>query len=198
LAQVKQRHYMPEISAMGQYTYNVDKSGKGAESGLSIPGIDLPGPADDHEWSIALDISLPIYEGGARSADIKKIRADIRALENTKIRINQLIEQRTRSSIFNISRSWSNIFLSKKAADRAGKNLELVQAMYSQGKVTITALIDAQNNKLIQEQNSALAVYKYLGDLLEYQRSVAWFEYAKPPDQVDKMLERIREYIDRK
>jgi len=197
LAQIKRRHYMPKISAGAAYTYNVDKSGKGAEAGLNIPGIDLPGPADDHEWSIALDISLPLYEGGARSVDIKKTRADIKALKNTKTRISQLIEQRTRSAIFNLSRSWPNIFLSKKAADRAGKNLDLVQAMYSRGKVTITALIDAQNNKLIQEQNSALAVYKYLSDLIEFQRAVAWFEYAKTPGQVDGMVERIERYIKR-
>ena len=64
--------------------------------------------------------------------------------------------------------------------------------MYSQGKVTITMLIDAQNSKLIQEQNSALAVYDYLSDLIEFQRAIAWFEHEKTPEQIDSMLEQIK------
>ena len=195
LTQSKRKNYMPEIFVAGGYAYNIDKSGKGTELGLDIPGIDLPGPPDDHEWNVSLNVSLPIYEGGGRSADIEKTLADMKALENTKTRVDQLIEQRTRGALFNLSRSWPNIFLSKKATDRAGKNLELVQAMYSQGKVTITTLIDAQNSKLIQEQNSALAVYEYLSDLIEFQRAIAWFEYEKTSEQIDSMLEQIKKDI---
>ena len=197
LAQNKRRYYMPEVFAAAGYNYNIDKSGEGTELGITIPGIDLPGPADDHEWNVSLNVNMPLYEGGGRSSDIEKTLADLKTLENTKIRVNQLVEQRTRSALFNLSKSWPNIFLSKKATDRAGKNLELVQAMYSQGKVTITTLIDAQNNKLIQELNSALAVYDYLSDLIEFQRAIAWFEYEKTPGQIDSMLEQIKTDIGR-
>ena len=115
LAQNKRRYYMPEVFAAAGYTYNIDKSGKGTELGISIPGIDFPGPADDHEWNVSLNFNMPLYEGGGRSADIEKTLADLKTLENTKIRISQLIEQRTRNALFNLSRSWPQYFSQQKS-----------------------------------------------------------------------------------
>ena len=83
-----------------------------------------------------------------------------------------------------------------QAAEAAGESLELVQEQYSQGTVNVTDLLDAQNQKLTADQFSSAAIYEFMGDLVELQRAIAWFELDNPPDQRDATVARILSGID--
>lgn len=194
LVRLKRRYYLPTAFAAANYTHRLEESGEGTglDLGIPIPGLTSP---DDHEWSVSLDFTLPLYEGGGRAADIRRALAELRRAQNTKERIRQLIGQRTRTAVFNLSRAWPNIFLSRKGAEKATKNLELVQELYARGRASVTHLIDAQSNSLRQEQNAALTVYRYLGDLVEYQRSIGWFESDKDQKARDDMAGRMAQQM---
>lgn len=196
LALQKRRYFVPTVSAAAGYTHNLDKTGKGVDFDI---GFDLPGlpEKDDHEWSVSVDLSLPLYEGGGRSAEIQRARAALTRMEHIKERTRQLLSQRARSAVFALSHSWPNIFLNRKAAGQASKNLALVQNLYAQGKLTVTDLINAQNHRLLLEQTAALSVYRYLSDLVEYQRAIAWFESEKSPSEKDEMLKRLSDFMGR-
>lgn len=194
LARQDRRLFVPSVTAAAGYTYLADKSGKGVDFDI---GFDLPGlpSRDDHEWSVSLDLSMPLYEGGGRSADIQRARSERNRITHIKLRTRQLLEQRVRTTVFNLSRSWPNIFLNRKAAERASENLNLVQHLYAQGKLGITDLINAQNHRLLLEQNAALSVYHYLTDLVAYQRAISWFEHEKTVAQKKEMLNRLSDHI---
>lgn len=196
LAQQERRYFVPTVSAVAGYTYNLDASGKGVAFDI---GVDIPGlpTKDDHEWSVSVDLRLPLYEGGGRSADIQRARVALNRMEHIKKRTRQLLAQRARTAVFTLSQSWPNIFLNRKAAGRASKNLELVQALYAQGKLTLTDLINAQNHRLLLEQNAALSVYRYLSDLVEYQRAIAWFESEKNEAQKEDMIAKLSDFMAR-
>ncbi len=188
LARLGRRYYLPKVTAGASYTRNIDKAGEGVGPAIDIPGLSSP---DDNEWAVSLEVTLPFYEGGGRAADIRRATAELNRLVHTRERTRQLIEQRTRSAIFSLSKSWPNIFLTRKAAERAGKNLSLVQDLYARGKATVTDIIDAQNHRLRREQNAALTVYAYLSDLLSFQRAVSWFEWEKDEGERDALLKRL-------
>ena len=78
-----------------------------------------------------------------------------------------------------------------KAARAAGENLDLVREQYSQGTVNVTDLLDAQNQKLTADQFANTAVYEFMGDLVELQRAVAWFELEKSAEERDAFVVRI-------
>ncbi len=65
-------------------------------------------------------------------------------------------------------------------ADAAGKTLELVRDAYARGAASIIALLDAQNNALASELAAETAVYNFLDDWAEVQRSVAGLNVAQP------------------
>ena len=87
--------------------------------------------------------------------------------------------------------SFPRIKFGIQAADAAGENLELVQEQYSEGTVNVTDLLDAQNQKLTSDQFLNSAIYEFMGDLVELQRAIAWFELDNPPEQRDALVVRI-------
>jgi outer membrane protein TolC len=81
--------------------------------------------------------------------------------------------------LYALQSSHPNIGLSRTAADRAHKNLDVVRKKYAQGAVSILDLLDAQNQVLTQDQAAAIAVYTYLQDLVQFQRAISWFEWMQ-------------------
>ncbi len=76
-----------------------------------------------------------------------------------------------------VGSSHASIKWSNKSAEAAAKNLELVQDSYSQGVKDITVLLDAQNASLNSDQVAANAVYDFLIDYFEFQRSIRQFYF---------------------
>ena len=58
-----------------------------------------------------------------------------------------------------------------------GKNYEIVQDAYSAGQANVTTLIDAQNNALATELQSNNAVYTFIQDFLNLERSIGYFQF---------------------
>lgn len=193
MARLKRRYYMPTITAAASYTNRLIESGEGTEFGLVLPGAGLSLPSsDDNEWSLTVDFTLPLFEGGGRAADIQTARAGIAQASSTREKIWQFIEQRTRSAVFALAKSWPSIFLFRKASKKAGENLNHVQELYAQGRANITHLTDAQSYYMRQQQRAALAVYGYLADLVAYQRAIGWFEWEKTDNEKAEMFGRLQ------
>ncbi len=109
--------------------------------------------------------------------------------------VAELIEQRTRTALQRCENSFPRIKFGMQAARAAGENLALVREQYSQGTVNVTDLLDAQNQKFTADQFSSSATYEFMGDLVELQRAIAWFELDHPPDQRDAFVERVLSVI---
>ena len=103
----------------------------------------------------------------------------------------QLVEQRIRTSLSQLDNSINSIDHTRDAAEASRKNLEVVQDKYSQGLVNVTDLLEAQNQSFQADQNEAVAKYKFLLDLVEFQRSISWFEAFQTEEARQKFLESI-------
>ncbi len=111
--------------------------------------------------------------GSRRRKNSSPCRTDHRNAE-------EKLSQRTLSALDTATASWSTISLRQQAADAAGKTLELVRDAYARGAASIIALLDAQNNALTSELAAETAVYDFLDDWAEVQRSVAGLDVAHP------------------
>ena len=77
----------------------------------------------------------------------------------------------------------------------SAKNLELIQDNYSAGNISIIELIDARDDSLSAEQNATNAVYDFLIDLMNLQRTTAEFDFFLDPQEIQRTIEQIRYYI---
>jgi outer membrane protein TolC len=90
--------------------------------------------------------------------------------------------------------SYVGIEQARDAAEAANKSLEIVQNAYTQGAVSILSLLDAQNAAFNAEQAAANAVYDFLLDMLEMERSTGRFEFFMNDEERQALLERMRAF----
>jgi outer membrane protein TolC len=164
-----------------------------AEAGYSEQFTAPEGPIfpEDDTYSVSVNAAYPLFEGGRRKADLGRARSDRGGLERQLQLGSELVEQRARTAMQRCENSFPRIKFGLQAARAAGESLELVRDQYSEGTVNVTDLLDAQNQKLTADQFVNSAIYEFMGDLIELQRAIAWFEIDHTAEQRDAFVERI-------
>lgn len=152
-----------------------------------VPALDNSG------FTFGLTARLPIFQGTSRIYRIQQKESVRNELTNTVTLTEQLIEQRTRTTIRNLESSFPNISLSKSASENAKLYLGVVREKYANGIASITNLLEAQNASFIANQNAISAVYIFLQDLAEYQRAISFFEGTKTQEEKDEFLNKFYE-----
>ncbi len=186
----KRRFYIPDVGVdAGVDTFF--NFGAGSE-----PPPIFPDTPDSLQWSVALTATLPIFEGGALRAERSQAAIDLQALNAERDATQQFIEERIRSLIFEAGASFMNIQFKRQSADAARQNLDLVQDSYSEGRVGIVNLLDAQEKALNAELLAANAVYDYLLDLNAVQRSVGRFDHFRSAQDRQEFLNRLGKYFE--
>lgn len=147
------------------------------------------------DWSVGVNVSLPLFEGGARRARVSGSKLTLNQRVTQRDAAKERIEQRIRTALHEIEASYPSIQLSQDAAAAARKNLELVTDAYSRGTVSILDLLDAQNAALVSGEAATNAVFDFLIDLMNLQRSLGGFDFFLDAQGLDNWLERLRAYI---
>ncbi len=187
--------WSPEVALQAELDERLDASGSGSsDSGsVSIPGVQIP---DDTSWSIALQGSLPLWEGGARRAELAAERETLARLKLDRETLSERLEQLIRSTLFVVNSSYAGIRYTREASEAASNSLELVTDAYSRGAVDVLDLLDAQNAALNAELAAASALYNFFIDLLAVERSVNWFNFLRTPQEQQQWFERLESWFD--
>jgi len=172
----QRNRYIPNVSVGASYNQELYRAGEGKDFELVFQDqtIAVPEP-NDWNWNIALQASLPIFQGNRRKALVEQSKIQLQQIGVQKLNLERIVEQQVRAQMENIKASFTNIQLAKEAEEAVVKNFEIVQESYSQGAVLITQLLDAQNAAISAQLNSANAVYIFLVDLLSLERATGTF-----------------------
>lgn len=168
----RREFYIPRISFRGNVTETFSKDGAGSDPSSAVAGFP---EKDDTDWSAGVFLNLPLFNSGGKSAALKRTREELAALHNRRGSTTNRIEERVVRAVNLIRASYPGIWLSRDAAEAAGKNLKLVSDSYARGIKSIIDLIDAQNQSLVADQKAANAVYDFLIDIMNVQRSIGYF-----------------------
>jgi outer membrane protein TolC len=153
-------------------------------------------PAEgDTDWSVGINVSLPLFEGGARRARLAGSRLELNQLQVQQAASRERITQRIRFNLHRIAAAYPAIKLSNNAAIAAHKNLELITDAYTRGTISILDLLDAQNAALVAEESATNAVFDFLIDLMNLQRSLGGFDFFLDAQGPDNWLERLKNHI---
>lgn len=185
----KRNIWLPEVAFRGQVNEALSQSGDGGQLLLD---------KDDTSWNTALVISWNLFQGGAKVADLSKAELEYGRLLTEKINAQRAIELNIRSSVHKLIASYLGISNSRKANDAAQKNLNLVQDAYIKGAVSVLDLIDAQHVANISRESVAGSKYKFLLDLLAYQRAIGVFFFKMSKEQQQRWLEESLAFINQR
>lgn len=185
----KRSYWSPDIALFGEVSEVYDETISQSMIGFNIS------LEDQTTWQAGVNLSLPLFEGGARQARIARSRLGLQQLNTQQQFAHDKIEQVIRSRLHAIHASYPTIRLSREAAQAAHKSYEIVKDNYSNGTLSVTDLLDAQTASLAAEQSAANAVYAFLIDLMNLQRSVGQFDFFLNDPQGEHMAKRLRRFI---
>ncbi|MEE9595827.1 MAG: TolC family protein [Acidiferrobacterales bacterium] len=187
LDSTKRAFWQPSFSAVADQTEVFSRSGKG-DGGVGFS-------PDDTETTLSLQLSLPLYTGGGRSADRSQAAEELTGLRLFRQSTREIVEQRIRSALQTTRASYASIQLSRAAAEAATKNLDLVQDSYRRGVLSILDLLDAQNASIVADQVAANAVFDFLKDLMGVERATSRFDFFQTPDQQLAWFQELKEFF---
>lgn len=191
----KRSYWSPNIFVNGYAGNTFSKSGEGSNFNSSAVPDSLSSifeEPDDSRWGVSLNIDIPFFEGGAKSA------AKIKALETKnqlmffKYDIQNQISENIRAALFNLGASHPSIELTRLSAESARKNLDLVQDAYSNGAVSIVNFLDAQNAALVANTSADNAVYDFFIDLITAERASGTYTFLLNKDGKNKWIQEFQ------
>ena len=176
--------WLPDFAIQGQYSDNFGQSGVGA------------GPQENmDDWSIMVVGTIPLFTGGQRRSAIARADHERSELDARIASLSDKIEQSIRTNMLAVNASYPAIRLSREAAVASRQNLELVTDAYAKGVVSVIDLLDAQNAALQAEESAANAVYNFLIDVMQAQRSTGAFDMLMEREEQRAEARRILQYI---
>jgi outer membrane protein TolC len=105
-----------------------------------------------------------------------------------------MIEARVRSALQKTQGSFPSVRLTRDAAVAAKENFSLVSDTYAKGLISITSLIDAQNAVLSADLSAVEALYSFMIDWVEIQRSTANFDLLLFEKGIDNWYQELDSY----
>ncbi|MEM9301483.1 MAG: TolC family protein [Pseudomonadota bacterium] len=181
LAAERQR-YVPDVDAFARVSEIVDDGGARFDTDF------------DEDWSVGVEATWSLFEGGAIRAERRRAAALVDQLELTLQQQADFIEADARASLAQAAASRLNIGFAASSADAARSTLDLVTDSYVRGASSYIDLIDAQNAFLSARLAAANAVYQHLQDLVALQRDIAFFDFAVSPTEKEAWFERLDDH----
>lgn len=196
---LRRSRYVPEVGVQANYDYVIDRRTSGPDLGVGLTAAGLPiTPTDppDHEWSVAVVMSVPVFDSGLRRHQAARSRADFLNI----LALSQEAAQQTELAVIDayqrVMASQPAIRLSRTRARAARDSLNLIQERYQQGTAGILDLLDVQGRAFAADQAAVLAVNQYLQDLTRFQRAISWFAWLQPEESRQQLVNEIHEFLE--
>lgn len=178
--------YLPTLAAVGQWNRTFDQGGAGA------PGPEVP--TLDANYTLGLQVSIPLFD-----SDLRRIGRQTAEIQADQLRLNrrytvEAIDKNVRDVVLELSNQISNIELSRVSATSAAEALDLTQAAYSEGAVSIVDLLDAQTSLLQANLAQASANYTFLSTALALGRIVGDYFILSADVEREEFSRRFEEY----
>jgi outer membrane protein TolC/ABC-type uncharacterized transport system substrate-binding protein len=184
--------WSPIFSLQGNIIDAFSESGVGEDASSNTFSLDK---SDDTDWNILFKLSFPLYTGGAKDASLKRAMEELSKLRFEHQGMLERVDANIRSTLYQAWASFLGIDLSKKAAESAHKNLDLVTDSYSRGVTKIIDLIDAQNASLVADLTAANTTYDFLIDLMRVQRAVGKYNFFLDIEERKAWLKRLESFF---
>ncbi|MEO0438606.1 MAG: TolC family protein [Pseudomonadota bacterium] len=183
LLAAKRQRYVPTVDLVASVEEVVDNDGASM-------------PRDYNEdWQVAVELSLPLYQGDAIAARKRQARVQLRRLSLLRDQTRLRLETDSRNAVAAASASRLSIGFAQQSEKAAFNTLSLVTDSYTRGRSNYIDLIDAQSSYLTERLAAANATYEYLLDLIELQRAIGFFDYAASEQTRDAWFDRLQTFV---
>ena len=164
--QYNKMSFLPTVSANGAYNLNYQNNQFGDLYGNNFPNS-----------FAALTLSLPLYQGGKRKANIhsaewqvKRVDLDIK---NLKLNVNSEYS----NALGYYKGSLANLIAQKENVDLAREVYDVIQLQYRSGIKTYLEVITSETDLRLARINYYNALYQVLANKIDVQRALGQLNY---------------------
>lgn len=122
-----------------------------AEAGCGYRGTEFP--PEDREWSVALNLSWPIFSGLSRKHEVNRARAELSRQEAEVQQLNLQVQQEVWAACSAIRETWESLQTTETQVTSALESMRVARIRYEVGAATINDLLDAQTALARAETN---------------------------------------------
>lgn len=178
--------YLPTVAA------GLDLNRTFTQRGVGAPA---PGMGLSQYYTLGVSASIPLFDSNRRhlSRQTAQIQQDQLRLNRSDASIQ--VERAVRDIVLDLTNEIANLQLSAISEEAASESLELAQAAYASGAVTVVELLDAQTNYLSAQLARASAIYNFLATSVGLQRLVGHFSLLSAPELNDAYMLRFQEFL---
>ncbi len=137
---------LPDVALTGQWGYASQEFLDGNE---------------EETWSIALRLSMPLFEGFRIRSEKLQAESRIRSQELAIRQLENQIGSEYRLLVKDVRSRFDQIAVARKTMDLSQRELDLATTRFQQGVADNTEVVDAQNNLANAEDNLVEAYFRY-------------------------------------
>lgn len=159
--------HAPTVTGSYQYS-DYDTSGSQTIRPDTGFGTDPKASTDQHMWKV--EVTLPLYSGGAVSANRRKAAQEYNAAVENRINLQRNIITNTRSLHMTVVSDVSRIAARKQSIVSSKSSLDATQAGYEVGTRNVVDVLNAQNTLFSAERDYANSRYDYILDMMNLKK----------------------------
>jgi outer membrane protein len=154
-------NHLPKVDIVGLQTES--ETNQYAFDGLNTGGaFDITVPDETQRDTYSLQLSMPIFQGGAVISRTKQAYAESNKSSEDALFTERSVIQDVRSQYSNVVTLVANLRAQKQAVVSASSALEATKVGYEVGTRNIVDLLQAEKNLYSAERNLSNAKYDYL------------------------------------
>lgn len=185
----KRAFYLPTVGFSGNWDYTINRW----EAKPTPPNTVLPELRPT--WNLGLGVQYPILQGGQRRINQQITELNILQIKTQKADVRNQLELRVRATLQQAAASYFSVTQYQEASQASNENFKIVQDSYSQGLVSVTNLVDAQNAKVQTELGLVNATYQFIIDFLEVERAIGFYYQLSSPSQQAAFFDRLNVHM---
>jgi len=151
---------LPSVSFSGSYSWS-DARTPDSWSGWKM----------NDSWRIGISIGLNVFDGFQSMANIQRVKANLRSVEESSKQRRRDVELEIRQAYLAVEEAEQKIEVTDEALKAADQDLKLTQEKYNLGAASMLELLDADVSYKTAKNNQVNALY-------DYNLAVARFEKA--------------------
>lgn len=157
-----------------------DQDYEGDQVGRNVAGVSSTAPADQTQTtdSIGIQVTIPIYSGGATSSRVRQQVYLHRAARERLERANRETERLARDSYLGVLSEISRVRALRQAVESSQTALQATEAGFEVGTRTTVDVLDARRQLFEAQTNYARSRYDYILNVLQLQLATGTLDRA--------------------
>jgi len=192
----KRRLYLPQVTLGGGYSKAVGRylEGSATTQELQILGPIVTNPYQP-TWQVQVGVSLPIFQGFARKANIQSSTIELEQLQTQSESLKLQLEAGIRSNLTQLANAYGDYLLSEESNAAATQYLGIIQNVYREGSASLTNLLEAQTNAIAAQSALVAAKYELLLQGISLEVLIGFPNLLATPSERGQFIDQLVEQL---